>query len=51
MLKQSNFIVGIKIKTEFVFPTSLIDSYEKYPESVVTGLTKIGGIIALIRIV
>jgi hypothetical protein len=35
----------------FSFPTNIVDSYEKYPESVVTGLTKIGGILALVRIV
>ena len=35
----------------FIFPTDLVDSYEKYPESVVSGLTKIGGILALVRIV
>jgi hypothetical protein len=39
------------IITDFYFTTDLIDSYEKYPESVVSGLTKIGGILALVRIV
>jgi hypothetical protein len=39
------------IVTQFFFPTNLIDSYDKYPESVVSGLTKIGGILALVRIV
>jgi hypothetical protein len=29
----------------------MIDTYEKYPESVVSGLTKIGGILALFAIV
>jgi hypothetical protein len=29
----------------------LIDSYEKYPESFVSSFTKIGGILALVRIV
>jgi hypothetical protein len=35
----------------FLFRTNLIDSYEKYPESVVSGLSRIGGILALVRIV
>jgi hypothetical protein len=39
------------IRTFFIFTTDLIDSYEKYPESVVSGLTKIGGMLALFRIV
>ena len=38
-------------KTFFNFPKNLIDSFEKYPESLVSGLTKIGGILAFIRIV
>jgi hypothetical protein len=37
--------------TVFIFPTTLVNSYEKYPESLVSGLTKIGGIFALVRIV
>jgi hypothetical protein len=37
--------------TEFSFRTAVIESYTKYPESVVSGLTKIGGILALLRIV
>ena len=37
--------------TEFSFRTTLIDSYEKYPETVVSGLTKIGGMLALVRLV
>ena len=40
-----------QLYTNFIFATALIDSYEKYPESVVSGLTKIGGILALVRIV
>ena len=32
------------VGTSFIFTTDLTDSYEKYPESVVSGLTKIGGI-------
>ena len=39
------------IVTDFYLSTDLIDSYYKYPESVVSGLTKIGGILALVRIV
>jgi len=39
------------LNTNFYFTTALIDSYEKYPESIVSGLTKIGGILALVRIV
>ena len=39
------------VGTSFQFTTDLTDSYEKYPESVVSGLTKIGGILALVRIV
>jgi hypothetical protein len=38
------------IITKFFFKSNLIDSYDKYPESVVSGLTKIGGILALVRI-
>ena len=37
--------------TIFSFPTTLVDSYEKYPESLVSGLTQIGGILALFKIV
>jgi hypothetical protein len=37
--------------TEFSFRSPFIDSYERYPESVVSGLTKIGGILAFVRIV
>jgi hypothetical protein len=40
-----------RTRTEFSFKTALIDSYEKYPETVVSGLTKIGGILALVRLV
>ena len=42
---------GRVVNTEFFFSTDLIDSYEKYPESLMSGLTKIGGILALVRIV
>jgi hypothetical protein len=45
------FIDEPKIFTEFYLSTNLIDSYSKYPESVLSGLTKIGGILALVRIV
>ena len=41
----------IAIETIFEFRTNLIDSYEKYPESIVSGLTKIGGLLALLKIV
>lgn len=41
----------IAIETIFEFSTNLIDSYEKYPESIVSGLTKIGGLLALLKIV
>ena len=41
----------ISIDLLFVFSTNLIDCYEKYPESVVSGLTKIGGLLALFKIV
>jgi hypothetical protein len=50
LLKQPES-ARIFIRTDFSFPTFLIDSYEKYPESVVSGLTKIGGILALVKIV
>jgi hypothetical protein len=41
----------ISIETFFEFSTNLIDSYERYPESIVSGLTKIGGLLALLKIV
>ena len=40
-----------KASTMFSFHTTLVNSYEKYPESLVSGLTNIGGILALVRIV
>ena len=40
-----------RLLTMFSFRTNLIDYYEKYPESVMSGLSKIGGILALVRIV
>ena len=35
----------------FSFRSAEIDYFEKYPETLVSGLTKIGGILALVRIV
>ena len=49
---ENDFISDtIIVQTFFYFTSNLIDSYEKYPESVVSGLTKVGGILALVRIV
>jgi hypothetical protein len=43
--------LDISIETFFEFSTNLINSYERYPESIVSGLTKIGGLLALLKIV
>ena len=51
VLKIPNGIGKHTVRTFFSFRTNLVDSYEKYPESVILGLTKIGGILAFVRIV
>jgi hypothetical protein len=50
-VQSFEFFDTYSAKTLFKFPKNLVDSYEKYPESLVTGLSKIGGILALVRIV